>query len=173
MTLDRLVKLRRGARRKPDRNLGFVGHLTKTGTKLEHVSSSICPLAFQEQACTAICDGIEFLFLPSHCRCGGSPSAKLVVLVCSEQLRRTAGDRTNWIVNIGDHPYGVDIVIPNKYGAQLSADELAKTLRSMVHRSMDFAARSSPIMVSVGRRRGQSAAVSWTEATATTRSTRR
>ncbi len=42
----------------------------------------------------------------------------------------------NWIdEHIGDHNYGVDIVIPNKYegmDANLSADELAKMLQDMV-----------------------------------------
>lgn len=41
-----------------------------------------------------------------------------------------------WIdENIGDHPYGVDIVIPNKYEGMestLSADALTKELQSMV-----------------------------------------
>src|SRR6201986_5330195 len=49
-----------------------------------------------------------------------------------------------WIdENIGDHPYGVDIVIPNKYegiDSQLSAEDLAETLRKMVPQEhLDFA----------------------------------
>ena len=49
-----------------------------------------------------------------------------------------------WIdENIGDHPYGVDIVIPNKYegmDSDMSADELTKTLQDMVPQEhLDFA----------------------------------
>ena len=55
----------------------------------------------------------------------------------------------NWIdENIGDHPYGVDIVIPNKYEGMdpdMSPDELKKTLERMVPQEhIDFARRSSP-----------------------------
>ena len=50
----------------------------------------------------------------------------------------------NWIdEHIGDHPYGVDIVIPNKYegmDSNMSADELTKMLQSMVPQEhLDFA----------------------------------
>ncbi|MGH3543254.1 MAG: nitronate monooxygenase, partial [Mycobacterium sp.] len=50
----------------------------------------------------------------------------------------------NWIdEHIGDHPYGVDIVIPNKYegmDSHLSAEELTKTLQAMVPQEhLDFA----------------------------------
>jgi NAD(P)H-dependent flavin oxidoreductase YrpB (nitropropane dioxygenase family) len=50
----------------------------------------------------------------------------------------------NWIdEHIGDHTYGVDIVIPNKYEGMdsgLSAEELTKMLRSMVPQEhLDFA----------------------------------
>ena len=50
----------------------------------------------------------------------------------------------NWIdEHIGDHSYGVDIVIPNKYegmDANMSADELTKMLQDMVPQGhLDFA----------------------------------
>ncbi len=50
----------------------------------------------------------------------------------------------NWIdEHIGDHPYGVDIVIPNKYegmNADMSTEDLTKMLQDMVpQRHLDFA----------------------------------
>jgi NAD(P)H-dependent flavin oxidoreductase YrpB (nitropropane dioxygenase family) len=50
----------------------------------------------------------------------------------------------NWIdEHIGDHPYGVDIVIPNKYegmDANMSTEELTKMLQSLVpQQHLDFA----------------------------------
>src|SRR5207244_11113479 len=51
----------------------------------------------------------------------------------------------NWIdENIGDHPYGVDIVIPNKYegmdSTDLSPEVLKKTLNDLVPQEhIDFA----------------------------------
>ena len=50
----------------------------------------------------------------------------------------------NWIdEHIGDHPYGVDIVIPNKYegmDADMSTEELTKMLQDMVPQGhLDFA----------------------------------
>lgn len=99
---------------------------------------------------TAICDelGIEFpIFAFTHCRDvvvavskAGGCGVLGAVGFTPEQLEI----ELNWIdEHIGDHPYGVDIVIPNKYegmDSQLSADELAKTLRSMVPQEhLDFA----------------------------------
>ena len=53
--------------------------------------------------------------------------------------------RLNWWIDehIGDHPYGVDIVIPNKYegmDANMSTEELTKMLQSLVPpQHLDFA----------------------------------
>jgi NAD(P)H-dependent flavin oxidoreductase YrpB (nitropropane dioxygenase family) len=91
---------------------------------------------------TPICDelGIEFpIFAFTHCRDvvvavsnAGGFGVLGAVGFTPEQLEI----ELTWIDdNIGDHPYGVDIVIPNKYegmDSQLSADDLADTLRSMV-----------------------------------------
>ena len=75
---------------------------------------------------TPICDelGIEFpIFAFTHCR---------DVVVAVQQGRASGARRSRihpeqleiecaWIdEHIGDHPYGVDIVIPNKYGAMNS-----------------------------------------------------
>ena len=80
----------------------------------------------------------------------------------------------NWIdENIGDHPYGVDIVIPNKYegmDSDLSADELTKTLQDMVPQEhIDFAAQDPlrPRRADRGQRRRRFQLLGWTEATAT------
>lgn len=80
----------------------------------------------------------------------------------------------NWIdENIGDHPYGVDIVIPNKYegmDSHLSAEELAETLRKMVPQEhLDFgkkilADHGVPVEDSDG---DTLQLLGWTEATAT------
>ena len=57
---------------------------------------------------------------------------------------RTTRIELNWIdERIGDHPYGVDIVIPNKYegmDTNMSGEELAEMLRTMVpQQHLDFA----------------------------------
>lgn len=99
---------------------------------------------------TAICDelGIEFpIFAFTHCRdvvVAVSKAGGFGVLGAVEFTPEQLEIELNWIdEHIGDHPYGVDIVIPNKYegmDSQLSADELAKTLRSMVPQEhLDFA----------------------------------
>lgn len=91
---------------------------------------------------TQICEdlGIEFpIFAFTHCRDVVVAVAKAggygvlgAVGYTPEQLEVELA----WIdENIGDRPYGVDIVIPNKYegmDADLSGDELADMLRSMV-----------------------------------------
>lgn len=75
--------------------------------------------------------------------------------------------------HIGDHTYGVDIAIPNKYegmDSDLSADELTKTLQDMVpQKHVDFARK---ILSDHGVPIEGSGAVAfqllgWTEATAT------
>lgn len=82
-------------------------------------------------------------------------------------------------MNTSATTYGVDIVIPNKYegmDSQLSADELAKTLRSMVPQEhLDFARK---ILADHGvpvedADEDSLQLLGWTEATATHRSTRR
>ena len=98
---------------------------------------------------TPICDelGIEFpIFAFTHCRDvvvavskAGGFGVLGAVGFAPEQLEI----ELKWIdENIGDHPYGVDIVIPNKYegmDSHLSAEELADTLRKMVPQEhLDF-----------------------------------
>jgi NAD(P)H-dependent flavin oxidoreductase YrpB (nitropropane dioxygenase family) len=91
---------------------------------------------------TALCDelGIEFpIFAFTHCRDvvvavskAGGFGVLGAVGFSPEQLEI----ELNWIdEHIGDHPYGVDIVIPQKYegmDTDMSGDELAKMLRDMV-----------------------------------------
>ena len=99
---------------------------------------------------TPICDelGIEFpIFAFTHCRDvvvavsrAGGFGVLGAVGFSPEQLEV----ELNWIdEHIGDHSYGVDIVIPNKYegmDADLSGDELAEMLRKMVpQQHLDFA----------------------------------
>ena len=99
---------------------------------------------------TQLCDdlGIEFpIFAFTHCRDvvvavskAGGFGVLGAVGFSPEQLEI----ELNWIdEHIGDHPYGVDIVIPNKYegmDADLSADELTKMLQDMVPQGhLDFA----------------------------------
>src|SRR3974390_369182 len=99
---------------------------------------------------TPICDelGIEFpIFAFTHCRDvvvavgkAGGFGVLGAVGFSPEQLEI----ELRWIdEHIGDHPYGVDIVIPNKYegmDADLSPDQLAELLRSMVPQGhLDFA----------------------------------
>ncbi|MCX7621277.1 MAG: nitronate monooxygenase family protein [Acidimicrobiales bacterium] len=99
---------------------------------------------------TPICDdlGIEFpIFAFTHCRDvvvavgkAGGFGVLGAVGFTPEQLEI----ELNWIdEHIGDRPYGVDIVIPNKYegmDTDLSAEELAKMLRDMVPKGhLEFA----------------------------------
>ena len=120
---------------------------------------------------TAICDelGIEFpIFAFTHCRdvvVAVSKAGGFGVLGAVGFTPEQLEIELNWIdEHIGDHPYGVDIVIPNKYegmDSHLSADELAKTLRTMVPQEhLDFAKKIlADHGVPVGRqRRGQPAA---------------
>ncbi|WP_421845562.1 nitronate monooxygenase [Mycobacterium sp.] len=99
---------------------------------------------------TAICDelGIEFpIFAFTHCRdvvVAVSKAGGFGVLGAVGFTPEQLEIELNWIdENIGDHHYGVDIVVPNKYegmGSNQSADELAGTLRSMVpQQHLDFA----------------------------------
>src|ERR1700758_1340825 len=91
---------------------------------------------------TPICDelGIEFpIFAFTHCRdvvVAVSKAGGFGVLGAVGFTPEQLEIELKWIdENIGDHPYGVDIVIPNKnegMDAHLSAEELADTLRKMV-----------------------------------------
>lgn len=99
---------------------------------------------------TQICDalGIEFpIFAFTHCRdvvVAVSKAGGFGVLGAVGFTPEQLEIELNWIdQNIGDHPYGVDIVIPNKYegmDSQLSAEELTKQLQALVPQEhLDFA----------------------------------
>ncbi len=130
---------------------------------------------------TPLCDelGIEFpIFAFTHCRDVVVAVAKAggfgvlgAVGFSPEQLEI----ELNWIDDhIGDRPYGVDIVIPNKYegkDAGMSADELTKTLQSMVPQEhLDFARnllRNHGVPLPEGEDDNSLRLLGWTEATAT------
>jgi NAD(P)H-dependent flavin oxidoreductase YrpB (nitropropane dioxygenase family) len=99
---------------------------------------------------TPLCDelGIEFpVFAFTHCRDvvvavsrAGGFGVLGAVGFTPEQLEIECA----WIdEHIGDHPYGVDIVIPNKYegmNTDMSGDELAEMLKKLVpQQHLDFA----------------------------------
>jgi NAD(P)H-dependent flavin oxidoreductase YrpB (nitropropane dioxygenase family) len=99
---------------------------------------------------TALCDelGIEFpIFAFTHCRdvvVAVSKAGGFGVLGAVGFTPEQLEIELNWIdEHIGDHPYGVDIVIPNKYegmDANMSTEELTKMLQSMVpQQHLDFA----------------------------------
>jgi NAD(P)H-dependent flavin oxidoreductase YrpB (nitropropane dioxygenase family) len=99
---------------------------------------------------TAICDelGIEFpIFAFTHCRdvvVAVSKAGGFGVLGAVGFTPEQLEIELNWIdEHIGEHRYGVDIVIPSKYegmDSHLSAEELEKTLQSMVPQEhLDFA----------------------------------
>ena len=129
---------------------------------------------------TPICDelGIEFpIFAFTHCRdvvVAVSKAGGFGVLGAVGFTPEQLEIELKWIdENIGDHPYGVDIVIPNKYegmDSHLSAEELADTLRKMVPQEhLDFgkkilADHGVPIEDSDG---DSLQLLGWTEATAT------
>ena len=111
---------------------------------------------------TAICDelGIEFpIFAFTHCRdvvVAVSKAGGFGVLGAVGFTPEQLEIELKWIdENIGDHHYGVDIVIPNKYegmDSHLSAEELAKTLRRWCPQSTwTSPRRSSPTTVSRSR----------------------
>jgi NAD(P)H-dependent flavin oxidoreductase YrpB (nitropropane dioxygenase family) len=91
---------------------------------------------------TALCDelGIEFpIFAFTHCRdvvVAVSKAGGFGVLGAVGFTPEQLEVELSWIdENIGDRPYGVDIVIPNKYEGMdsgMSGDELAEMLRKMV-----------------------------------------
>jgi NAD(P)H-dependent flavin oxidoreductase YrpB (nitropropane dioxygenase family) len=99
---------------------------------------------------TPVCDelGIEFpIFAFTHCRDvvvavsrAGGFGVLGAVGFTPEQLEV----ELNWIdEHIGDHPYGIDIVIPNKYegmDSNMSGEELAEMLKKLVPQAhLDFA----------------------------------
>jgi NAD(P)H-dependent flavin oxidoreductase YrpB (nitropropane dioxygenase family) len=129
---------------------------------------------------TPICDqlGIEFpIFAFTHCRDvvvavskAGGFGVLGAVGFTPEQLEIECA----WIdENIGDHTYGVDIVIPNKYegmDANMSGDELAEMLRTMVPKEhLDFGRKiltDHGVPVEEGADNSLQL-LGWTEATAT------
>ncbi|MGI9123299.1 MAG: nitronate monooxygenase [Mycobacterium sp.] len=129
---------------------------------------------------TPLCDelGIEFpIFAFTHCRDvvvavskAGGFGVLGAVGFTPEQLEIECA----WIdEHIGDHPYGVDIVIPNKYegmNTDMSGDDLAEMLKKMVpQQHLDFAKK---ILADHGVPTGDADSnalqlLGWTEATAT------
>ena len=129
---------------------------------------------------TPVCDelGIEFpIFAFTHCRDvvvavskAGGFGVLGAVGFTPEELEIECG----WIDDhIGDHPYGVDIVIPNKYegmNTDVSGEELAEMLKKMVpQQHLDFAKK---ILADHGVPTADADSnalqlLGWTEATAT------
>ena len=129
---------------------------------------------------TAICDDldIEFpIFAFTHCRdvvVAVSKAGGFGVLGAVGYTPEQLEIELKWIdENIGDHTYGVDIVIPNKYegmDSDLSADELTKTLQDMVPQEhVDFARKilSDHGVPIEGSGADAFQLLGWTEATAT------
>jgi NAD(P)H-dependent flavin oxidoreductase YrpB (nitropropane dioxygenase family) len=130
---------------------------------------------------TSLCDqlGIEFpIFAFTHCRdvvVAVSKAGGFGVLGAVGFTPEQLEIELNWIdENIGDHPYGVDIVIPNKYegmDSNLSADELAKMLQDMVPQEhLDFAKKvltDHGVPLTAEDNESTLQLLGWTEATAT------
>ena len=130
---------------------------------------------------TPICDdlGIEFpIFAFTHCRDvvvavskAGGFGVLGAVGFSPEQLEI----ELNWIdEHIGDHNYGVDIVIPNKYegmDANMSTDDLTKMLQDMVpQQHLDFARKllaDHGVPLADEEEENSLKLLGWTEATAT------
>ena len=129
---------------------------------------------------TPLCDelGIEFpIFAFTHCRdvvVAVSKAGGFGVLGAVGFTPEQLEIELKWIdENIGDHPYGVDIVIPNKYEGMdsgQSAEELAESLRKLVpQQHLDFgkkvlADHGVPVD---GADEDSLQLLGWTEATAT------
>jgi NAD(P)H-dependent flavin oxidoreductase YrpB (nitropropane dioxygenase family) len=130
---------------------------------------------------TALCDelGIEFpIFAFTHCRdvvVAVSKAGGFGVLGAVGFTPEQLEIELNWIdENIGDHQYGVDIVIPNKYegmDSNMSGEELAELLRSMVPTEhLDFARKvltDHGVPIADGSTEDALQLLGWTEATAT------
>ncbi len=130
---------------------------------------------------TPLCDdlGIEFpIFAFTHCRDvvvavskAGGFGVLGAVGFSPEQLEI----ELNWIdEHIGDHPYGVDIVIPQKYegmDSDMSADDLGDMLRKMVpQQHLDFARKlmtDHGVPIPAAGEDNSLQLLGWTEATAT------
>ena len=130
---------------------------------------------------TSLCDtlGIEFpIFAFTHCRdvvVAVSKAGGFGVLGAVGFTPVQLEVELNWIdEHIGDHTYGVDIVIPNKYegmDSNLSADELAKMLVDMVPQEhLDFAKKiltDHGVPLTAEDNESTLQLLGWTEATAT------
>ena len=130
---------------------------------------------------TPLCDqlGIEFpIFAFTHCRdvvVAVSKAGGFGVLGAVGFTPEQLEIECNWIdEHIGDHNYGVDIVIPNKYegmDSNLSADELAKMLVDMVPQEhLDFAKKiltDHGVPLTAEDNENTLQLLGWTEATAT------
>jgi NAD(P)H-dependent flavin oxidoreductase YrpB (nitropropane dioxygenase family) len=130
---------------------------------------------------TPICDdlGIEFpIFAFTHCRdvvVAVAKSGGFGVLGAVGYSPEELEIELRWIdEHIGDRPYGVDIVIPNKYegmDANMSGDELAEMLRKMVpQENLDFARKllaDHGVPVQDEAEDNTMQLLGWTEATAT------
>jgi NAD(P)H-dependent flavin oxidoreductase YrpB (nitropropane dioxygenase family) len=130
---------------------------------------------------TPVCDdlGIEFpIFAFTHCRdvvVAVSKAGGLGVLGAVGFTPEQLEIECQWIdEHIGDHPYAVDIVIPNKYegmDADMSADELAETLRKMVPaETLEFARKlliDHGVPLDEADDDNSLQLLGWTEATAT------
>ena len=128
---------------------------------------------------TRLCDdlGIEFpIFAFTHCRdvvAAVSRAGGFGVLGAVGFTPEQLEIELNWIdQHVGDHPYGVDVVIPGRYEGmgELDPDKLADQLRAMVPQGhIDFARRvladhGVPELPDGGSRTGQ--LLGWTAATA-------
>src|SRR5687768_6777983 len=130
---------------------------------------------------TPVCEelGIEFpIFAFTHCRdvvVAVSKAGGLGVLGAVGFSPEELEIECQWIdEHIGDHPYAVDIVIPNKYegmDADMSADDLAESLRKMVPKeTLDFARKlltDHGVPVDDADDDNSLKLLGWTEATAT------
>ena len=130
---------------------------------------------------TPICDelGIEFpIFAFTHCRdvvVAVSKAGGFGVLGAVGYSPEQLEVELNWIdEHIGDHPYGVDIVIPNKYegmDSDMSGEELTKMLQDMVpQQHLDFARKimtDHGVPLPEGEDDNSLQLIGWTEATAT------
>jgi NAD(P)H-dependent flavin oxidoreductase YrpB (nitropropane dioxygenase family) len=130
---------------------------------------------------TPLCDdlGIEFpIFAFTHCRdvvVAVSRAGGFGVLGAVGYSPEQLEIELQWIdEHIGDRPYGVDIVIPNKYegmDSNMSGDELATMLRDMVPaRHLEFARKllaDHGVPLAPEGEDNSLQLLGWTEATAT------